>query len=178
MTFIVGGYTNTEIAQSKYLNNNTVKTYIRSAYTKIGIERRHDGVRWGIEQGFHHRRAPTLSSPTSTDRVTTAAGFENEVTEDDPLPSFQMTTLRATPSTRRREHVQESCEEGSCVSTHSVPSVASPVLASNAERWSLKPGTQPRLGDGREAVSATDGCGWSNAQSQQRLTALFQQQLL
>lgn len=69
ITLIVEGYTNVEIAQSMYLSINTVKTYIRSAYKKIGIERRSDAVRWGIEQGFHLRSTLTPEpQPHQSDR--------------------------------------------------------------------------------------------------------------
>ena len=41
-----------------YLSINTVKTYIRSAYRKIGVTTRPHAILWGIQHGFqpdHHR---------------------------------------------------------------------------------------------------------------------------
>jgi DNA-binding CsgD family transcriptional regulator len=41
-----------------YLSINTVKTYIRSAYGKIGVTARPQAMRWGLDHGFqpdHHR---------------------------------------------------------------------------------------------------------------------------
>jgi DNA-binding CsgD family transcriptional regulator len=34
-----------------YISINTLKSYIRSAYRKMGVERRAQAVRWGIEHG-------------------------------------------------------------------------------------------------------------------------------
>lgn len=49
---IVQGHTNEQIAKRAYLSINTVKTYIRSAYRKMGVERRSQAVLWGMEHGF------------------------------------------------------------------------------------------------------------------------------
>lgn len=43
------GLTNQDIADRMYLSVNTVKTYIRSAYHKIGVTRRVEAIRWSIE---------------------------------------------------------------------------------------------------------------------------------
>ena len=50
--FIAQGFTNEEIAGRAYLSINTVKTYIRTAYRKMGVERRAQAVLWGIKHGF------------------------------------------------------------------------------------------------------------------------------
>lgn len=52
ISFIVRGRTNQEIAQRSYLSINTVKTYIRTAYQKIGVGSRSQAVAWGIRNGF------------------------------------------------------------------------------------------------------------------------------
>ena len=52
LTFIVRGLTNDEIARRSYLSINTVKTYIRTAYSKIGVRSRSQAVAWGYENGF------------------------------------------------------------------------------------------------------------------------------
>ena len=49
---ITQGLTNDDIAARAYLSINTVKSYIRSAYAKIGVTRRPQAVRWGMEHGM------------------------------------------------------------------------------------------------------------------------------
>jgi DNA-binding NarL/FixJ family response regulator len=58
LALITQGKTNLEIAAVMYLSINTVKTYIRSAYHKIGVTTRSLAILWGVEHGFqpdHHR---------------------------------------------------------------------------------------------------------------------------
>jgi len=52
LTFIVRGLSNEEIARRAYLSVNTVKTYIRTAYRKIGVRTRAQAVAWGFRNGF------------------------------------------------------------------------------------------------------------------------------
>ncbi len=52
LTFIVRGLTNEDIAARAYLSINTVKTYIRTAYRKIGVTSRSQAVAWGFRNGF------------------------------------------------------------------------------------------------------------------------------
>jgi DNA-binding NarL/FixJ family response regulator len=58
LALITQGKPNSEIARLTYLSPNTIKTYIRSAYRKIGVRSRTQAVLWGIEHGFRpdHRR--------------------------------------------------------------------------------------------------------------------------
>jgi DNA-binding NarL/FixJ family response regulator len=49
---IVRGYSNQEIAEQMSLSPNTVKSYIRSAYRKIGVTTRAQAVSWCIQRGF------------------------------------------------------------------------------------------------------------------------------
>lgn len=49
------GMSNREIAEESYLSVNTVKTHIRSAYRKIGVERRSQAVLWGVAHGLVDR---------------------------------------------------------------------------------------------------------------------------
>ena len=58
LALITQGKANNEIAGLTYLSPNTIKTYIRSAYRKIGATSRTQAVLWGIEHGFRpdHRR--------------------------------------------------------------------------------------------------------------------------
>jgi DNA-binding NarL/FixJ family response regulator len=58
VALITQGRSNREIAQVMYLSINTVKTYIRSAYRKIGVTGRSHAMLWGLDHGFqpdHHR---------------------------------------------------------------------------------------------------------------------------
>ena len=52
MALITQGFSNAEIAERSYLSINSVKTYIRTAYRKLGLTRRSQAVRWGLEHGF------------------------------------------------------------------------------------------------------------------------------
>ena len=50
--FIAQGLTNEEISSRAYLSINTVKTYIRTAYRKIGATSRSQAVIWAVRNGF------------------------------------------------------------------------------------------------------------------------------
>lgn len=52
VALITQGLTNDEIAARSYISVNSLKSYIRSAYRKMGVERRSQAVRWGIEHGM------------------------------------------------------------------------------------------------------------------------------
>jgi DNA-binding CsgD family transcriptional regulator len=49
---IARGHTNLEIANLLFLSINSIKTYIRSAYRKIGVTRRSQAVVWAAGHGF------------------------------------------------------------------------------------------------------------------------------
>jgi DNA-binding NarL/FixJ family response regulator len=58
LALITQGKSNIEIAALMFLSINTVKTYIRSAYRKIGVTTRSQAILWGVSHGFtpdHHR---------------------------------------------------------------------------------------------------------------------------
>src|SRR3954470_927285 len=58
LALITQGKSNAEVAALMYLSPNSIKTFIRSAYRKIGAESRTQAVLWGVEHGFkpdHHR---------------------------------------------------------------------------------------------------------------------------
>jgi DNA-binding NarL/FixJ family response regulator len=65
LALITQGKTNAEIADIVYLSMNSIKTYIRSAYRKIGVTSRVEAVLWGIEHGFRpdYRRVETWRPP-------------------------------------------------------------------------------------------------------------------
>jgi len=52
LALITQGLSNQEIADRVFISPNTVKTYVRSAYRKIGVERRSQAVVWGMVNGF------------------------------------------------------------------------------------------------------------------------------
>ena len=52
IALITHGLSNREIADRAYLSINSVKTYIRSAYRKIGATKRTQAVIWAIDNGF------------------------------------------------------------------------------------------------------------------------------
>ena len=58
LALITQGKSNADVARLTYLSPNTVKSYIRSAYRKIGVDSRTQAVLWGVDHGFtpdHHR---------------------------------------------------------------------------------------------------------------------------
>ena len=52
LALIAQGLSNQEIADRAFLSINSVKTYIRTAYRKIGVERRTQAVLWATKNGF------------------------------------------------------------------------------------------------------------------------------
>jgi DNA-binding NarL/FixJ family response regulator len=52
LTLITYGLSNVEITRRLYLSINTVKTYIRTAYRRIGATSRSQAVLWCVAQGF------------------------------------------------------------------------------------------------------------------------------
>jgi NarL family two-component system response regulator LiaR len=59
LALITQGLSNREIAERSYLSINSVKTYIRAAYRKVGVTRRSQAIVWGLTHGFdvHDRPA-------------------------------------------------------------------------------------------------------------------------
>ncbi|MBI3217400.1 MAG: response regulator transcription factor [Mycobacterium sp.] len=58
LALITQGKSNAEVAKLTYLSPNTVKSYIRTVYRKIGVGSRTQAVLWGVQHGFtpdHHR---------------------------------------------------------------------------------------------------------------------------
>ena len=58
LALITQGLSNADVAAHTYLSPNTVKSYIRSVYRKIGAASRTQAVLWGVDHGFvpdHHR---------------------------------------------------------------------------------------------------------------------------
>ncbi|WP_165764031.1 helix-turn-helix transcriptional regulator [Nocardioides sp. PD653] len=74
LLLIVDGLTNAEIAACRSLSINTVKTYIRNAYSKIGVSSRSQAVRWGLEQGCSSSDGPAREGPRPHPFTVTAHG--------------------------------------------------------------------------------------------------------
>jgi DNA-binding NarL/FixJ family response regulator len=52
LELICRGMSNLEIAEQLYVSVNSVKTYVRQIYQKIGVARRAQAVAWGLTHGF------------------------------------------------------------------------------------------------------------------------------
>ncbi len=52
VALITRGLRNEEIADRSYLSINTVKSYIRSAYRKMGVSSRSQAILWAVDHGF------------------------------------------------------------------------------------------------------------------------------
>ncbi|WP_245582263.1 response regulator transcription factor [Nocardioides halotolerans] len=52
LTLIARGLPNQQVAARLFLSINSVKTYVRTAYRKIGVESRSEAVGWAIRHGF------------------------------------------------------------------------------------------------------------------------------
>jgi DNA-binding NarL/FixJ family response regulator len=52
LALITQGKSNAEVAMLTFLSPNTVKSYIRTIYRKIGVASRTQAVLWGVEHGF------------------------------------------------------------------------------------------------------------------------------
>lgn len=66
LALITQGKSNAEVATQTYLSPNTVKSYIRTIYRKIGVASRTQAVLWGVANGFtpdHHRIDHWLGGP-------------------------------------------------------------------------------------------------------------------
>jgi DNA-binding NarL/FixJ family response regulator len=58
LALITQGRSNLEIAALMFVSVNTIKSYIRNAYRKIGVTTRRHAILWGVRHGFqpdHHR---------------------------------------------------------------------------------------------------------------------------
>lgn len=52
LELICRGMSNLEIADQLFVSVNSVKTYVRQIYQKIGVARRSQAVAWGLARGF------------------------------------------------------------------------------------------------------------------------------
>ena len=52
LELITNGYSNAEISRMLYLSLNTIKTYVRTSYRKVGAETRSQAIVWGVRHGL------------------------------------------------------------------------------------------------------------------------------
>ena len=52
LALITQARSNAQIAAITYLSENTVKSYLRSVYRKLGVRSRTEAALWGVEHGF------------------------------------------------------------------------------------------------------------------------------
>lgn len=60
VALITQGLSNQDIAERVYLSINSIKSYIRTAYRKMGVTTRPQAVLWGVENGFKPDSLRTL----------------------------------------------------------------------------------------------------------------------
>jgi DNA-binding NarL/FixJ family response regulator len=66
LVLVTRGFSNQDIADELYLSINSVKTYIRSAYRKIGASTRSQAVAWSIQAGFPSTPGPESVRETAS----------------------------------------------------------------------------------------------------------------
>jgi two-component system, NarL family, response regulator LiaR len=54
VALIALGLSNQEIAERAFVSMNSIKSYIRSAYRKMGVTRRPQAVLWALQNGFQY----------------------------------------------------------------------------------------------------------------------------
>jgi len=62
LELVTVGCSNDEIAKRLFLSINSVKSYIRTGYRKIGATRRTQAVLWGVEHGLTTRDGPVTAT--------------------------------------------------------------------------------------------------------------------
>lgn len=66
LSLISGGLTNTDVAARMGLSINSVKSYVRSSYRKIGVESRSQAVLWGLTHGLGPGSSKGTAATTTT----------------------------------------------------------------------------------------------------------------
>jgi two-component system, NarL family, response regulator LiaR len=68
LSLITQGYSNNDIVDTTMLSINSIKSYIRSAYRKIGVTSRSRAILWGIDHGFQPDRVQLTGNQLSGQR--------------------------------------------------------------------------------------------------------------
>lgn len=66
VALIAAGCTNQEIAETLYLSLNSVKTYVRTGYGKMGVDSRAKAMLWALANGLDTPSGPPPMSLSST----------------------------------------------------------------------------------------------------------------
>jgi DNA-binding NarL/FixJ family response regulator len=74
LALIAAGYSNRQIASELYLSINTVKSVIRSTYSRLGVHSRSQAVAWAIEHGYTASREATTIPAVRTAGATGQTG--------------------------------------------------------------------------------------------------------
>jgi NarL family two-component system response regulator LiaR len=69
LELVTAGRSNDEIAKRLFLSINSVKSYIRTGYRKIGATRRTQAVLWGVEHGLATREGQVTATDGEQTRV-------------------------------------------------------------------------------------------------------------
>ena len=132
LVLISAGLSNEEIAARCYLSINSVKTFIRAAYRKIGVERRVEAAMWVAEH------------------LDTGSDVAVELQEQDDFPSAaQLERYRdAAPATIADEvdvvvgAFLEAIEQGDPTAAYADPAVEAafgPIESFEADRCGIEP---------------------------------------
>ena len=79
LALITQGLSNQEIADRSYLSINSVKTYVRTAYRKLGVSRRSQAVAWCMRHGFQPDRVRYVDGRVAPAVESLRAGTLNDV---------------------------------------------------------------------------------------------------
>lgn len=69
LALITQGLSNAEIAERTLLSINSVKTYIRSCYRRIGVTNRANAILWGVEHQFRPDRERIRNADHALDGI-------------------------------------------------------------------------------------------------------------
>jgi methanogenic corrinoid protein MtbC1/DNA-binding CsgD family transcriptional regulator len=99
LALVCRGMSNSEIAAELYLSINSIKTYIRTAYRKIGLDRRSKVIVWALDHGYSTGQKPwpiaTRTAPSGL------AASPRQRRPAGPRPGFRsdaLAELRVGPS--------------------------------------------------------------------------------
>ena len=67
LALITQGLSNIQIAESANLSINSVKTYIRNCYRRIGVTDRSNAILWGVKHGFRPDRKRILPADVGSE---------------------------------------------------------------------------------------------------------------
>ena len=98
LSLIAAGLSNEEVASRMRVSINSVKGYIRSAYRKIGVERRSQAVLWAVAKGLV---APSHVAPAHPDPARAGCGHPQLTAV---RPEWARPSQRHEPSIVERAH--------------------------------------------------------------------------